>query len=344
MVAQRFDPARGELDGEAIQIADNLQLDDNTASSVFSVSQSGVLIYQAGGWKGTMYHMWTDASGKQLAQVSEAGVYGAVRISPDGTKFAGQVYGQNAGINIAIWDMVGGTRAQVASGRYTDTPVWSPDGSTVYYAYSPDDKAAQIYAKPVDGSREQRAVIATKGEAFPNDVSADGRWLLYQETIRGAPQFSTLGALPLTGGEPITVVDRIDGLSSAEFMPGNGGWVAYESSDSGREEIYLTQFPNAGAKYQVSLAGGTQPVWSKDGKRLYYLDAERKLTVVDIKIEKNAVQAGARKTLFQTNLTSSFDEAGYDVTKDGRFLMMSYVTDTPSPMTLVMNWDAELKK
>ena len=298
LVAQRFDPARGELEGETIQVADNLQLDDNTAGAVFSVSQSGELIYLSGSQRGTMYHVWLDASGKPLARVSEPGVYGAIRISPDGTKFAGQIYGGTGpGINVAVWDLVGGTRAQIASGHYADTPVWSPDGSTLYYGYSPDENPAQIYARPVDGSREQRVVIGTHGEAFPSDVSADGRWLLYEETIPEARQFSTLKALPLGGSaQPTVVVDRIDGLSAAEFMPSNRGWVAYQSSDSGRAEVYLTRFPNASAKYQVSPAGGTEPVWSKDGKRLYYLDANQKLSVVEIKIENNAVQTGARKT------------------------------------------------
>ena len=215
----------------------------------------------------------------------------------------------------------------------------------LYYAYTGDEGPAKIYKRPVDGSRAQQAVIATQDEAFPTDITRDGKWLLYQETIHDARQFSTLRAFPLAGGgEPVTVVDRIDGLSSAELKPGNNDWLAYQSSESGRAEIYLTRFPNAGAKYQVSQEGGVMPVWSKDGKRLYYQGADQKLTVADIKIEKNSVQVGARATLFATNLPSTFDESGYDVTRDGQFLMMKYSTETSAPVTLVTNWDAELKK
>jgi len=129
-----------------------------------------------------MHHVWLDATGKKLAQASEPGVYGATRVSPDGTKFASQVYDQSGVISISIWDLTGGTRARVSSGRLTDTPVWSPDGGTLYYAYTPNENPAQIYVSPVDGSRPQRVVIATQGEAFPTDVSSDGKWLLYQET------------------------------------------------------------------------------------------------------------------------------------------------------------------
>jgi len=122
------------------------------------------------------------------------------------------------------------------------------------------------------------------------------------------------------------------------------GWLAYQSSESGQAEVYLTRFPNVGAKYQVSLEGGIQPVWSKDGKRLHYVDAGQRLIAADIRTEKDSVQVGARRTLFQTSVTASFDEAAYDVNREGRFLMMDFVIDTPSPLTPVTNWDAELRK
>ncbi|HET7442230.1 MAG TPA: protein kinase [Terriglobales bacterium] len=191
LVAQRFDPANGELHGSAVQVADNLQVDDNTAGAVFSVSQSGELIYVSGSQKGTMYHMWLDAGGKPLSQATEPGVYGSVRISPDGTKFASQVYRQHGGIDIAIWDKVGGTNTKIASGRYTDTPVWSPDGSTLYYSYTGDENPAKIYKRPVDGSRVQQAVIATPDEAFPTDISRDGNFCTRRRstTLDSSPRF-----------------------------------------------------------------------------------------------------------------------------------------------------------
>jgi len=345
LVAQRLDPANGKLSGDVIQLDDNLQIDDNTASATFSASQNGVLVYVRGRVKGTMYHVWLDPKGKELGHASEQGVYGCTRISPDGTKFVSQVIEQSGEINLSIWDLTGGTRSRIASGRLTDTPVWSPDGSTLYYAYSPNNTPVQIYARPVNGSRPQRLIVAsTKADIFPTDVSSDGKWLLYQE-IQPTPQLSTLKALPLMGeGHPTVLLDRIDALSNAVLMPGNNSWLAYESSESGQAEIYLTHFPNAGAKYQVSLAGGIQPVWGKDGKRLYYIDISQKLIAADIRTENDSVQVSARTPLVQTNLAPNFDEAAYDVTKDGRFLMTDFVIDTPSPLVLVTNWDEESKK
>jgi eukaryotic-like serine/threonine-protein kinase len=346
LVAQRIDSKTGELSGEATQIADNVQIDDNTGSSLFSVSQTGVLIYIRGSSKGSMFHAWRDATGKELGPVSEQGVYGATRISPDGTKFVSQVYEQNGEIDIWMWDLKGGTRARVSSGgRNSDAPVWSPDGRTIYYSYSSTDEPVQIYAKPVDGSQAQRVVVAKQSDAFPDDVSSDGNWLVYQQVQQGRAQFAVLKAVNLKGeAKPTVLLDQIDALSDAFLMPGNNGWLAYQSSESGQPEVYLTRFPNSGARYQVSLAGGVEPVWSRDGKRLYYLDPGQKLIEADIQVDKDSVQVSGRKSLFQTSLSLSFDEAGYDVTRDGRFLMLDFVMDTPSPVTVVMNWDAELKR
>lgn len=115
------------------------------------------------------------------------------------------------------------------------------------------------------------------------------------------------------------------------------GWLAYQSSESGRSEVYLTSFPHAGAKYQVSQTGGTQPVWSKDGKRLYYLDTGQRLTSVEVTADKNSVQIGAAKVLFQTSVRTSIAGEGYDVARDGRILLVNSVTGSPAPLTLVMN-------
>ena len=108
--------------------------------------------------------------------------------------------------------------------------------------------------------------------------------------------------------------------------------------------ICLTRFPQAGVKYQVSQTGGSQPVWSKDGKQLYYLDAGQGMTAVEIQTSGDSVKVGPPKTLFQTNVRASLVQGGYDVTRDGRFLLLNAVMDTSAPLTLLTNWDAELKK
>src|SRR5262249_20272925 len=108
-------------------------------------------------------------------------------------------------------------------------------------------------------------------------------------------------------------------------------------------EVYLTRFPNAGARFQLSPAGGTQPVWSRDGQQLYYIDLTQKLTVVDIRRDQDSVQVGTPRTLFQTGVMSSLAGAGYGVTRDGHFILLNWAFNTTTPLTLAMNWDSALK-
>jgi hypothetical protein len=152
-----------------------------------------------------------------------------------------------------------------------------------------------------------------------------------------------LKATTLGETKPLLVAERIDFGNNAVLMPGTNDWVADQSSESGQDEVYLTRFPNTGARYQVSHAGGYQPNWSRDGQQLYYLDPGQKLTVVDIRKDQDSIQLGAPRTLFQTSVMSSLAGAGYDMTRDGHFIVLNWAFDTPAPLTLAMNWDAALK-
>jgi eukaryotic-like serine/threonine-protein kinase len=344
LTAQRFDPSSGSLSGDAVTLTNELQVDDNVGSSLFSVSQNGVLAYLQGTGRGAAAHAWFDATGKKLAQASELGIYGATRLSPDGTKYAAEEFETAGEVNIWVWDITHGTRARVSlGGRNADTPVFSSDGRTLYYAYTPNEGYLHVYQRPVDGSREQQLLFASDTDSLPTDVTDDGKWLLYLDELRNTPQYAALKAYPLTGGtKSAVIVEQVDEFSNAALMPGTNEWLAYQSSESGREEIYLTRFPNAGAKYQVGE--GTEPLWSKDGKHLYYLDAALKLTAVDIRADKDSVQVGTPRALFQTNVMNGNSGTGYNVAADGRFLVLNSIIDTPSPLTLVTNWDAELTK
>jgi eukaryotic-like serine/threonine-protein kinase len=352
LIAQRFDAERGTLSGEQVQITGGLQTDSVVGSSIFSVSQGGMLAYLRGPIHGGEQHVWMDAKGRQTGQASDPGTYGATRLSPDDTEIA-TVNQQSAGeFNIWIWDPAHGRRTRLsADGFNVDTPVWSADGRAVYFAYAAkSDEVLQIYSRPIDGSQPMRLAVSST-DAVADDVTEDNKLLLYEESTAEAGTgqsmagASVLKALPLAGGaKPITLLERVDFGSNATVRPLTDDWLAYQSSESGGPEIYLTRFPNAGARYQVSLAGGTQAVWSKDGKRLYYLDPGQTLMAVDVKTEKNSVQIGAPVALFQTAIRSSVFDAGYAVTRDGRFLVLNATIESPSPITLVTNWTAELKK
>ncbi len=346
LLAWKFDASSGKVSGDSIPIVDKVASDEITALSVFSVSTQGTLIYQLGTGSNGDRHVWMDASGKELSQLSEPIVYGPTRISPDGSRIATPVISQFGNSPLWIWDLAGGTRSMVSSAKeYVDATVWSADGRTLYFDIFSPDSHNELHAAVADGSQHERTLIKSDRNLLPVDVTSDGKWLLYEEAKVGELTDAELKAFPLVSGlQPFTVLDPVADSSNARLKPGSNDWLAYQSNQSGRAQVYLTRFPHAGAKYQVSKDGGVQPVWSKDGKTLYYLDPYRKLTAVDTQTSGEAVQIGAAKALFTTRIRHSIPTEAYDVARDGRFLVVDSITESTAPLVLVTNWDAELKK
>jgi len=347
LLAWRFDPSSGRLSGDAVQVVDKIASDEITAATVFSVSGQGILLYQPGSGATGDRHIWLDAAGKQLSQISGPGIYGGTRLSPDGSRVATAVVKQGSGnSDLWIWDLAGGARAPLSTGDFfVDSPVWSADGRTIYFGISDANGHEEVRDVPADGSQLHRTLIKADTDVVPSDGSSDGKWLLYEEAKQGPAQDSVLKAFPLAAGlESFTVLESVAINSNARLKPASNNWLAYQSNESGRSEIYLTRFPHPNAKYQVSQTGGSQVVWSKDGKKLYYLDSSQKMTVVDVQTANDSVQIGAPRTLFQTGVRHSIPDDAYDVTHDGRFLIVNSVMESTAPVVLVTNWDAELKK
>jgi hypothetical protein len=347
LTAQKLDISGGKLTGPVTIVAEHVQRDDLVAGAVFSATQNGLLSYEYGIAAAGEHMAWVDARGKEVEQLVEAGFIGSTRISPDESKVA--FPNGSSENNIWIADLKSGARTRFSfGGRFVSSPVWSPDGKTVYFSFSENGSQPEIYSRPADGSGPQQRVLGAKKKLAPADVSPDGKYLLYEE---GDSESSQLKALPLAGDEkPFLVVDHLEpmpgglaGAKNARFAPTNG-WVAYQSNESHQIEVYIARFPSAGSKYQVSLGGGSMPLWGKDGKHLYYLDAEQKLMQVDVDLGKDLIRLGKPAPLFQTRVRASIGGGGYDVTHNGRFLVINSSTESPTPLTLVSNWDAELKK
>ena len=346
LLAWKFDASSGKASGDPVPVVDKVASDEITALSVVSVSAQGMLLYQSGAGSNGDRHVWMDATGKELSQLSEPTVYGPTRISPDGSRIATPVIGQFGNSSLWIWDLAGGTRSLAsAANEYVDATVWSADGRTLYFDIFNPDLRTELRMVAADGSQPERILIKSDRNLLPVDVTSDGKWLLYEEAKVGAPTDAELKAFPLASGlQPFTLLEPVADSSNARLKPGSNDWLAYQSNQSGRSQVYLTRFPHPGAKYQVSKDGGVQPVWSKDGKTLYYLDPYRKLTAVEVQTSGEAVQIGAAKPLFTAGIRHSISTEAYDIARDGRFLVVDSITESTAPLVLVTNWDAELKK
>jgi eukaryotic-like serine/threonine-protein kinase len=346
LMAQPFNPSRLELSGEPVPMAEHVAISGATVRAVFSASNTGTLIYQSGDTSGGWNLVWWDRDGKQVGSIPQPGRYLGPRISPDGTKMVVEIFAGTQGIgDIWIFDLARGTSTRLTFGPYSQgNPIWSPDGKTIYYSSGPG--VPYIVAKAADGSAPERIVLETKDTVeLAASFSPDGHFLVYERRDMNGETGYHLWALPLFGdGKPFPVVQTTFDERYPAVSP-DGKWMAYQSNESGRWEVYITAFPGGGAKWQVSGVGGASPKWRKDSKEVFYLDPSDNLVAVDVNASGSAVRLGTPHTLFQA-IGIQREYGPYDVSADGkRFLINSgNLKEGSDPFTLVQNWPAELNK
>ncbi len=346
LMAQPFNPSRLELSGEPVPMAEHVAISGATVRAVFSASNTGTLIYQSGDTSGGWNLVWWGRDGKQIGSIPQPERYLGPRISPDGTKMVVEIFAGSQGIgDVWIFDLSRGTSTRLTFGPYSQgNPIWSPDGKTIYYASGAG--TPYIVAKAADGSAPERIVLEAKDTVeLPASFSPDGRFLVYERRDMNGETGYHLWALPLFGdGKPFPVVQSTFDERYPEVSP-DGKWMAYQSNESGRWEVYITAFPGGGAKWQVSSVGGASAKWRKDSREVFYLDPSDNLVAVDVNGSGAAVQLGTPHALFQA-IGIQREYGPYDVSADGKkFLINSgNLKEGSDPFTLVQNWPAELKK
>jgi Tol biopolymer transport system component len=201
-----------------------------------------------------------------------------------------------------------------------------------------------VFQKASSGFVQVEALDETAYSKRADDWSRDGRYLI-EESPPGAGGSNTgsdIWVLPLFGDrKPFPYLQTEFNERFAKLSP-DGRWLAYASDETKRLEIYVQTFPTPGGKWQVSTNGGDRPVWSRDGKELFYIGADQKMMVVDV-TGGAKFEAGAPKPLFDAHLATG--NTWFDVSKDGRFLIPAGLEHSTSvPMTVAINWAARLKK
>ena len=346
LMAQPFNPRRMELTGDPVPIAEHVATNLGTSLPLFSVSETGTLVYHSGESIGSWNPLWMNRDGKQIGSITQSDFYVGPVLSPDGTRLAVEIFsGTQSTGDIWIFDLARGTNTRLTFGPASQiSPLWTPDGKTIFYASNPKG-VSHIYAKAADGSGAERLVLETNDiSEFPDSFSPDGRYLSYTRRPKGQIPYH-IWVLPLFGdGKPFPIVQTNFDDGYSQISP-DGKWMAYQTNESGRREIYITAFPGGGAKWQVSTGGGTSAKWRRDGKEIFFLDPADKIVAVDVNASGGAVQLGVPHELFQT-VGIQREYGPFDVTADGKkFLVNSgNLKEGTEPMTLVLNWPAELKK
>ena len=353
LAAYAFDATRATVTGEPLPVAQAVGTDDGTFRSAFSVSGSGVLAHRPGAGSRRQL-VWVDRTGTIVGAIGQPdeNTPATPALAPDGQRVA---VARSVQGNIDVW-LIEVSR-DVAS-RFTfdaaidNSPLWSPDGSQVVFRSSRKG-VHDLFEKPARGTADEQPLLVTSHGKSPLDWSRDGRFLLY--STQDPKTGSDLWALPMTGErKPFAVLQSSFDEIEGQFSP-DGRWFAYASDESGRYEIYIQTFPVGGGKWQVSSAGGVQPLWQRDGHELLYVAPDARLMAVPIRLvqDTHALEAGAPVALFSTRLatgvniaTAGFQaRAQYAVAPDGRFLMNIAADEAvTSPITIVQNWTGGLKK
>jgi Tol biopolymer transport system component len=339
LVAQPFDAGKGTLRGDPVPLAQDLGV-DSVGLAHFTASHNGVLAFRSGEAGGGRL-VWVDRTGKSEQPVGEPADIGSTALSPDG-RWLAMALKADASTSSDIWvrDLVRGVTSRFSFNEEDDEdPVWSPDGKRIAWA-SQRKGQFDLAVKAVGGTGEEKLLLEAEGNQFPASWSPDGKNLLYASLD---PETSwDVYVLPLEGDKkPRPFLRSKFAEVRARFSP-DGRWVAYQSNESGRFEIYVQAFPGPGGKWQISTAGGTEPQWGPDGKELFYL-AQGKMMRVGVRTGAS-FEAGIPAPAFDVRLRPITTRNRYLLSPDGRrfLLLSSLLQDSTPPTTVVLNWTAEL--
>ena len=338
LFAQHFDTRKFELTGEPVPVLTEVQFFPRISEAVFAASTAGLLVAQRNADSGASQLLWFDRKGQQIGVALNPGIYGNIMLAPNGKAVASDttdLASQNT--DIWIYDLETRSAKRLTFDPAIDSlPVWSPDGSRTVFASNRELKF-DLYLKDTNGAQEEKVIPQDGPDRFPTDWSRDGKYVLYG---RGPDLwFLTFPELRAT-----QFLKAASTLKTGRFSP-DGKWVAYSSNESGRWEIYVTSFPEAHGKWQVSNTGGDQPRWRGDGKELFYLSTDSKIMAVPVKTGSN-FDAGTPTALFQANpreMVATSELFSYDVSNDGqKFLVNASLKTAMTPMSVVLNWSAKL--
>jgi eukaryotic-like serine/threonine-protein kinase len=355
LMARPFDEKRLELKGEAFPIAEHVLYNQLVWRGVFSASANGVLAYMGSATGNPGQLLWFDRSGKQLQAAGGPGDFVWPQVSGDGQRVVAQALDSaTANYEISVYDLSRGTNMRLTFGPSRNaSPVWSPDSQTIAYASNQGGLNNLLFQKKSDGTGGEELLAKSGGNMFPSSWSADGRFIAYNTNPEGKSN-SELWIFPLFGDrKPFPFLKTNSSVAEGRFCP-RGGWIAYSSDESGRSEVYVTSFPEHQGKWQVSQSGGSMPRWRRDAKELFYLAPNSQLMAADVNWSGSTFEVAAVHPLFHLRLAPGpplYDlgptagQIGYDVSPDGqRVLVNSPAESDATPITVILNWPAELKK
>ena len=333
LVAQRFDVDSLKLEGEAVSLADGVRYERGFFQGVFAASEN-LLVYQAGGTESKSQLNWISRAGEKLAAATGPDVYFDVSIAPNG-RVAATAIGDPA--DLWLFDLERGSRSRFTFEAWQElSPRWSPDSSTLLF-WTDRNVQVDTLTKDVGSNTETLLLSDPTLHEQPLDWSRDGRYIAVSKAPADNGSSRDIWIHPTEGGgQPYLYAGSPFAEGDARFSP-DGSKLAFVTNETGRDEVYVDDFPRPGRRVLVSSAGGLSPRWRADGRELYYVAPNGAMMAVSIP-SLEPFEAGVPQELFRAPIVFAPDPY-YDVTGDGqRFLLNQPEEGEEEPLTLVVNW------
>ena len=311
-----------------------------------SASDAGLIAYRTDSPGERRQLVWFDRNGHETGRIGrpEHSGDGAPALSRDGRYIAGH-WARDGKADIWLLELSRGVPIRLTTDPADEwSPEWSPDGQRLVVC-STRSGVADLYQQSTTNAERAELLLATPQNKSVTDWSRDGRFILFRNVDPATSH--DLWALPLDGNKtPFPVVRTRFTESYGQFSP-DGNWIAYDSDESGRVEIYVQPFPGPGTKVRISTSGGAQMRWGADAKELFYLALDGRLMAVPIRrsSQGNAITPGQPVPLFDANvggvvpLQSGHNEA-WTISRDGQRFLMNTIVERASapPITIILNW------
>lgn len=342
LMAHPFDPNTLELKGDPFPVSESVQFNPRFSVATFSVSHTGILVHRPSSASIVPDLVLVDPKGKTIASVGQPEIFLSARLSKDTRKIAMDLYDIKVrNSDVWIYEIGRSVNTRFTFDPSVDWfPVWSPDGSQI--VFSSDRKGHNdLYEKISTGAANEQAIVVSGENKTPTDWSPDGKFLLFNSN-HPKTKFD-VWVVPMTGDrKPVPFLQTEYSESNARFSP-DMKWIAYQSDESGPSQIFVRPFPGPGAKWQVSTSGGTRPSWNRNGKEIFFLNGGK---IMSAEVNGNGSTFETGKVKLHFDPSSIGGTLVRDISGDGQSILLEIHRGqrTSSPLTLVVNWDAELKK
>ena len=317
LFAVPFDLNSLETHGSSFAVLEDLSYDRSYGFAQLDFARNGTMLYRAGRSVGLRTVQWLDAAGKTEPMLAEPALYAFPRWSPDGSRLAFTV-AEGANSDLWLYDPRRGSRTPLTSGGRNSYPVWSSDGR--YLGFESSQGVSWVQA---DGANKPQLLINSTSLQMPSSFVGGGARLLVAEVKPGGGSaIHTVSVTDGSGqpraGDSVPVLQGIQSNNPSPAVSANGRWLAYGDTDSGTYEVYVRAFPDRGTKWRISNHGGTMPVWSRNGRELFYRDEDRRIMVVNYTERGESFVADNPRVWSERQLADTGALATFDLAPDGK--------------------------